>query len=394
MHPIVHALSIHTVEIRIYTNKESYDYMRDIVREKYKLYYVRDYVRDDNYDYQNNRDNQIDVYKSTRNNYINGINTIILRRYKTKDDIMLSYVSIVFNLNTILRGADSLDPYLTIIHPSQIPEAMSRVWDFADNLNIYKQEVKIKRIDFSINLEFMSHKEAVTFLDLCQKAKWNHHLKDYTEYNEIAHRNMPKYKGSILKRCNSYEIAIYSKSQQMENSMRLYSIDEMRRSSNVIRMELRIEREIIRKILNSYKCTEQDLLMKEEYYKKLIKIYAEKLIKLMRNTLGYGKFYSYSECIAEIDKIHELRLITANKKDKLTSMIRDASIHRGFYWLYSEDSPYNQNAIRDLKKTLNKHGISHITIPNNSDITMITNPFTYFERDAEKCIYGWDRYND
>ena len=114
----------------------------------------------------------------------------------------------------------------------------------------------------------------------------------------------------------------------------------------------------------------------------------------MRNTVGYGKFYSYSECIAEIDKIHELRLITANKKDKLTSMIRDASNHRGFYWLYSEDSPYNQNAIRDLKKTLNKHGISHITIPNNSDITMITNPFTYFERDAEKCIYGWDRYND
>ena len=387
MHPIVNAMSIHTVEIRIYTDKESYDKMREIVRDKYKMYYVRD----NDYDYRNTPDSWMDVYKSTRNHYINGINTIIFRIYKAKDDIMRSYVSIVFNLNTILRGADSLDPYLTIIHPSQIPESMSRVWDFVDRLNICKEEVKIKRIDFSINLEFMSYDEVLVFIELCKKAKWHKYLKDYTEYDNIAHRPKVLYDDSILKRCNSYEISIYSKNKQMRNSGRGYDDEEMERALNVIRMELRIERSEIREILKLLNCNERELLM--EHHEEIVKSYAEKLIKIMRYSLGNGDFYSYHDCIIEIDRLRRRKLITENKKSKLISMIKDASKHKSFSWFYSEDSPYNPREIRDMKKTLNKYSVSHIAIPNIFGITRMRNPFTYVEKEAKNCIYGWNRYD-
>lgn len=371
MHPIVEAMSVHTVEITINTNKMSLQHIYNLCEKDYKLYRKID-----------EKHNRI-IYKSTKNNFIPGVNSIILMWYYDEYGYIFSQVEIVFNLNTILPGAEKSDPFLTIIPSELIPEAMIRVWEFVKKLNIYNRNAMITRIDFSINLEFNSLNEADMFIYLCRKAKWPYCLKDIVYYDEISKREKA-FKDCILKACLQYEIALYNKNKQMKNSNHEYNEDEMRRAETVVRMERRINRSYVACLLNQYSCSEEDLLIK--YFQPVVRSHGEDQLKLIRLVLGTGEFYSYSSFMDMIDRLD----FTDYSKSRIKSMIKSASKHQSFYWLYSESSPYNKYQIRAVKNGLEKRHISHLIIPDKFNIPMMGNPFTEYEPDAEKYIYTWN----
>lgn len=371
MNPIIEAMSIHTVEIKIQTNKKSFQHIYNLCEKEYKLY--RKYNKKSNYI----------KYMSTKNNFIPGVNSIMLRLYENDYGQIFSEVNIVFNLNTILPGAEKSDPFLTIIPPELIPEAMVRVWRFVEELNIYNCTTMITRIDLSINLEFNSLNEAEAFIYICSKAKWHDYLYDVVYYDKISKRKKPL-KDCILKYCHQYEIAIYSKNKQMKSSNKGYDEDELRRAEKVVRMEKRINRNYILYLLKKYECSEEDLLI--EHFQSVVRFHGEQQLKLMQRTLGTGHFYSYSNCIDRIDRLD----ITDYSKSKIKSIIESASKHKSFYWLYSENSPYKEYDVRSVKKYLKDRGISHLTIPDKFNISVLVNPFTESEDDAEKYIYAWN----
>lgn len=371
MNPIIEAMSIHTVEIKIKTKKNSFQYIYNLCEKEYKLY--RKYNKKSNYI----------KYMSTKNNFIPGVNSIMLRCYENYYGQMFSEVNVVFNLNTILPGAEKSDPFLTIIPPELIPEAMVRVWRFVDRLNICNCPTIITRIDFSINLEFNSLNEAEAFIYICSKAKWHDYLFDMVYYDKKSKRKKPL-KDCILKSCHQYEIYIYSKNKQMKSSNRGYDKDEIKRAEKVVRMEKRINRMYIWDMIKECRGSEEDLLI--IHFQSVVRFQGKQLLKLMQQTLGTGHFYSYRNCIDIIDRLD----ITDYKKSKIKSIIESASKHQSFYWLYSENSPYNEREVGSVKKILKDRGISHLTIPDKFNISTIANPFTESEDDAEKYIYAWN----
>lgn len=177
-----------------------------------------------------------------------GFNYIKIVKSKSKlNDITGYWMEIKINPRAMLHHQEY--PFVYVASKEDIEaciKILDNFWrevglDWIDSNLFY-----IQRIDYCVNIfvgdEYMSN----TYMRLMRKGACPHKSKRMKEYSETGKRYIDT-KNSFTVTSSSFEFSVYNKYKQLKEEGERYSAEEIKRAKGIIRIELRISRNKVRR---------------------------------------------------------------------------------------------------------------------------------------------------
>ena len=165
--------------------------------------------------------------------------------------------------------------------------------------------------------------------------------------------------------CDSSELSIYSKYEQMLTSNFQYKDEELQKAKGMVRIEYRLDRRKIQNLKRKHGvCSDVDFL---EYINIVAKDEMERMLVLM---YGTGDFYKLKEVQRRIRRSRHYESV----KDDMENFCKIAN---GKYGVGGALQAFSGK--RDMLKYFNILEISPICIPRRFPISKLYNPLYYIE---------------
>ncbi len=226
------------------------------------------------------------------------------------------------------------------------------------------KKCKLKRLDFCVNTELESQEEVLAYIKTCKRGNIPYPFKLKTYYDKISKRQKANKEDFTILAENNVEISIYNKYAQMAKERDgVYPEEEIEKSKNIVRIEIRCMKQKIKHYKNKYSIdTIEDFMRYGE------KIGNELFHKYLGKIFGTGELYTLKEAKKRIS-FSEFKPLN---QERMTEFIEKANNFNSAF-----------KAIEDLKETYTKKELDKILhlfdIIDTSYITVTTRDIKEFQ---------------
>lgn len=230
----------------------------------------------------------------------------------------------------------------------------------------------IHRIDYCVNIHVGNEDESNVYMRLMRKGAYPYKSKRMKEYSETGKRYVDTI-NSFTVTSGSFEFSVYSKYKQLNSEKEKYSADEIERAIGIIRIELRVYRNKVKR--EEIKHGIQGI---EELLNITSQIAQENIPRYLAKAYGTGIFVTIQEAKKRIDATNWKK----KTKEEMENILKLVSRLN----LQDAKEKYEEKFPKYMKK-FNEIGISPITIASNCVYKKMPNPLYYIEnnpRNSEK----------
>lgn len=296
-----------------------------------------------------------------------GFNYVRIVKCKVKD-VHYYWMEIKINPRAMLHNRNY--PFVYVASREDIKasiEILNQFWkeiglDWIDSRLFY-----IHRIDYCVNISVGDEDSSNIYMRLMRKGAYPYKSKRMKEYSETGKRYIDTI-NSFTVTSGSFEFSVYSKYKQLKSEKEKYSAEEIDQALGVIRIELRVYRNKVKR-----EETKHDVQGIEELLDITSQVAQENIPRYLAETYGTGIFVTIQEARKRVDATNWKK----KTKEKMKSILKLVSRLN----LQDAKEEYEKEFPKYMKK-FNEIGISPITIASNCAYKKMPNPLFYIENNT------------
>lgn len=281
-------------------------------------------------------------------------NYIKIVEYKNKQNDILGYwMEIKINPRAMLHHQEYAFVYVAT--KEDIEACIKIINSFWKEVGLDKwidlKLLYIQRIDYCVNIFVGNEDMSNIYMRLMRKGAYPYKSKRMKEYSETAKRYIDT-KNSFTVTSGSFEFSVYNKYKQLKEEGKKYSAEEIERAKGIIRIELRVSRNKVRR-----EELKHGIKGVEELLKITNQVAQENIPRYVALAYGTGAFMRMKEAKAMIDNSNLKKKTKTEMKNILLCVSRRNL--QDVKEEYGDKFSYYMNYFNSMR-------ISPITLPSNS----------------------------